>query len=76
MAMDTFICGSCHMTFNDIEQFVTHKKDCSVNILPPANNQDTQAGEQEPNMGHVVVSNSPGWFLCNMLLITIIQVPN
>lgn len=32
MPMDTFICGTCQLTFNDIESFVNHKKDgCQSN---------------------------------------------
>ncbi|XP_064610516.1 zinc finger protein ZFAT-like isoform X2 [Liolophura sinensis] len=27
MPLDTFICGSCHVTFNDIEHFIVHKRD-------------------------------------------------
>ncbi|KAL5021554.1 hypothetical protein ScPMuIL_000709 [Solemya velum] len=28
MPLDTFICGTCQLTFNDIQYFVEHKKDC------------------------------------------------
>ncbi|XP_061162603.1 zinc finger protein ZFAT-like isoform X2 [Saccostrea echinata] len=58
--MDTFICGSCQMTFNDIEQFVIHKKDCNVNLLPPTSQPETQSGQQveNENVGHVVVSTA------------------
>ncbi|XP_062576812.1 zinc finger protein ZFAT-like [Saccostrea cucullata] len=58
--MDTFICGSCQMTFNDIEQFVIHKKDCNVNLLPSVSQPETQSGEQveNENVGHVVVSTA------------------
>jgi hypothetical protein len=31
MPMDTFICGTCQVTFNEIDSFVIHKKDCQAN---------------------------------------------
>lgn len=58
MALDTFICGSCQLTFNDIEQFVIHKKDCNVNLLLPADQQEAQDDENVDNKDfeHLVVS--------------------
>lgn len=31
MPMDTFICGTCQVTFNEIDSFILHKKDCQGN---------------------------------------------
>lgn len=56
IAMDTFICGSCQMTFNDIEQFVIHKKDCNVNLLSAAPQQEPQGEGQDE--GQVVVATT------------------
>lgn len=56
MAMDTFICGSCQMTFNDIEQFVIHKKDCNVNLLSASCQQEPQGEGQDE--GQVVVAST------------------
>lgn len=56
IAMDTFICGSCQMTFNDIEQFVIHKKDCNVNLLSAAPQQEPPGEGQDE--GQVVVATA------------------
>lgn len=63
MAMDTFICGSCQMTFNDIEQFVIHKKDCNVNLLSASCQQEPQGEGQDE--GQVVVA-STGLLYCSV----------
>lgn len=63
MAMDTFICGSCQMTFNDIEQFVIHKKDCNVNLLAASCQQEPQGEGQDE--GQVVVA-STGLLYCSV----------
>lgn len=44
------------MTFNDIEQFVIHKKDCNVNLLSAAPQQEPQGEGQ--NEGQVVVATT------------------
>lgn len=31
MPLDTFICGTCQMSFNEIDSFIIHKKDCQAN---------------------------------------------
>jgi hypothetical protein len=47
------------MTFNDIEEFVIHKKDCNVNVLlsagQPEAAQDAQL-VQNKDLEHLVVS--------------------
>ena len=39
MPLDTFICGSCLLSFNDIDDFIVHKRGC---VQPPA--QELQDG--------------------------------
>jgi len=41
MPLDTFICGSCMVSFNDIEQFILHKND----VCGKANETTTEAVE-------------------------------
>lgn len=44
------------MTFNDIEQFVIHKKDCNVNLLSASCQQEPQGEGQDE--GQVVVAST------------------
>ena len=51
MPLDTFICGSCLLTFNDIDAFVTHKHGCTgsqrqeQNVGVPAAESQLSHGE-------------------------------
>ena len=56
MPLDTFICGSCLLSFNDIDNFIVHKRGC---VQPPAQGlQDgggvLVAGVQEDGRGVLV----------------------
>ena len=63
MPLDTFICGSCLLTFNDIEAFVTHKRGCTTSQPQDQedgrdNTAENQLSQEEPGAEAMAAVNA------------------
>lgn len=79
MPLDTFICGTCMVSFNDIEQFILHKNDMCGKVVETSGIELVQENATSESIsatsvvadmsqvsvqGSVDIGKSLGWSVC------------